>query len=377
MMNNGFRLKQSTKQQILKDFKGKTIIFAAPTNFGFSDVIKVELERLGFHVYDFSHLVTIPFRYKNIWRRLHNCCRKVFYSDYENKQRLLREFRDKNFFDKLDVIPCVDYFFSIRPDFFPLNFVDKARAKAKFSVAYQWDGMQRFPEVLKYVSRFDRFFVFDPEDCSIPNTSLITNFCIGEAEQGDVESDKSTPHSYFVGSYVEERFDEVVALEEALSQVRMENHFYIFSNVKEEIKKIEQHNFRHINTTYSYDRNIEMVKDAFLLVDVHNPVHKGLSFRAFEALNFGKKLITTNASIKEYDFYRPENIFVWGVDDASRLEDFIKAPLVDIEASIKGKYYFENWIKNVLIPKDDSTNRRFGDTEVKEVKARPAKVLAV
>ena len=84
------------------------------------------------------------------------------------------------------------------------------------------------------------------------------------------------------------------------------------------------------------------------MVDFKTPIHNGLSFRAFEALGYQKKLITTNENIKKYDFYHPDNVFVWDGKDKNGLEEFIQRPYFKIDCAIREKYGFKNWIHYVL-----------------------------
>src|SRR3546814_10204048 len=62
----------------------------------------------------------------------------------------------------------------------------------------------------------------------------------------------------------------------------------------------------------SYTDNLLMSYHSKVLIDVHHVEHQGLSFRVFEALSFGKKLITTHQEIRRYDFYHSNNLFIWG-----------------------------------------------------------------
>lgn len=98
-------------------------------------------------------------------------------------------------------------------------------------------------------------------------------------------------------------------------------------------------------TGISFQQNIEYAKQSKVLVDFLENVHKGLSFRTFEALAYRKKLITTNPEIMKYDFYHPNNVFVWNGKDFAGLADFLATPYQEIEESIRRKYSFGNWIR--------------------------------
>ena len=61
-----------------------------------------------------------------------------------------------------------------------------------------------------------------------------------------------------------------------------------------------------------------------------------------------KKIITTNQSIVTYDFYDPNNIFVWQNEDNIPSKDFFTIPYTPIPPFIAKKYSLENWIKKVF-----------------------------
>ena len=98
----------------------------------------------------------------------------------------------------------------------------------------------------------------------------------------------------------------------------------------------------------SFADNLEAAKQAKILIDFKTPVHNGLSFRPFEALGYRKKLITTNAEIKKYDFYHPDNIFVWDGKSLDGLAEFVAKPYRELPPEIYQKYSFGNWLRYIL-----------------------------
>lgn len=82
-----------------------------------------------------------------------------------------------------------------------------------------------------------------------------------------------------------------------------------------------------------------------MIVDINDKkLHTGLSLRFFEAMEFQKKLITTNKEIFDYDFYHPNNIYVYGHSTMS-MEAFLSLPYNEIESEITDKYKLNEWIK--------------------------------
>ncbi|MBE8713676.1 hypothetical protein [Sphingobacterium hungaricum] len=323
-------------------FKGKTILFGAPSSFGFSAVIKEELLNLGFNIVDFS-MIHHEFKYKNIFDRAYNCYRKVVHNDYQYKHHLKAEARHEHLMNYLKQIGQAEYALFIRPDYFPKDFIKAVSKKANSLIAYQWDGLNRFPNVKEYIQYFDSFFVFDAEDLVHENVKPITNFYFENMQNG--ESNKG---AYFLGSYEPERLKQIISLKDCLEDMEYENDFFIQSNSQSAIKKIKKHGLHHIDSDVNYEENIKNTLNSSLLIDIHNPVHHGLSFRIFESIGYNKKIITTNKEVTKYDFYQENNIFVLEEENYGDIKNFIETPYQPIAPSIKQKYCFTNWIKYVL-----------------------------
>ncbi|TCP95020.1 hypothetical protein EDC44_11279 [Cricetibacter osteomyelitidis] len=98
----------------------------------------------------------------------------------------------------------------------------------------------------------------------------------------------------------------------------------------------------------SFEENLQKVKNCKVVADFVNSAHSGLSFRIFDALCFNKKLITTNKTIQNYDFYHPNNIFIWENNNTDELIEFLAKPYVPIDETIKQYYSFTAWIKRIL-----------------------------
>lgn len=82
------------------------------------------------------------------------------------------------------------------------------------------------------------------------------------------------------------------------------------------------------------------------ILEVNQKGQKGYTLRALEALFLEKKLITTNKSIINADFYSPQNIFVVGVDDWRNLSSFVRSPYNKAVSQLKSKYDVNAWFSN-------------------------------
>ena len=85
-----------------------------------------------------------------------------------------------------------------------------------------------------------------------------------------------------------------------------------------------------------------------MILDLVRDNQIGLSFRVFEAMAFQKKLITSNKSIKNYDFYNPKNILI--VDKSNLVFDnsFFETKYEPLPDDIYRKYTLDSWVENIF-----------------------------
>lgn|GEM_PF-2481197 len=95
-----------------------------------------------------------------------------------------------------------------------------------------------------------------------------------------------------------------------------------------------------------YEAYLDHMKRSRCILDFTQGGQRGLTLRPLEAMFFDKKLVTDNADIKNYPFYYPENIFVYGLDDIHNLPDFMNRPYHRISNDIKNMYDVNTWLKN-------------------------------
>ncbi|MFD2598100.1 hypothetical protein ACFSQ3_03965 [Sphingobacterium corticis] len=332
-------------------FDGKKIFLALPKNNGFEEVFRIQLTNLGFDVTICSLDSMSKFKYSSVWQRVYNTFRKICLNDYAHKQELIQKFREKLVLEDLPKLEnSYDYVLFIRPDMFPIELFELLSSRTSSMIGYQWDGFSRYPVDEKRLNYFDRFFVFDPDDMK-PSFLPLTNFYIDPSSADECNGkalNKSFRSAFFIGGYEAERMAKIKQIKDAFNSIGFDDKFLFFSHSKSGRKVIERNGMDVIDKIVNYYDMLPMVWSADVLVDVVSKDHMGLSFRTFEALGYGKKLVTTNAMVKFYDFYRPENIFIWNDGDVDNLAEFLNTPMVLVSKDILRKYEFVNWIKYVL-----------------------------
>lgn len=328
------------------NWSDKKIILIMPPDFGVYQVIEQNLRYMGFEQVT---VISPLFRYKTK-DRIHNFIQKTFLGNKDYKKQLIDNYYTAEVSQTLSSFApkSIDYAIVIRPDKLAQKTVTAIHSVARKVVAYQWDGLARFPKVFKIISQFVRFFVFDLEDYHLykdryPNLLPCTNFYF------DIPEEEVAPNSkevLYVGAYMKDRIQSLIRVVDALSQYDLKLNINLFYGRK--TPPFSHPHLSFFSKGISYAENLKTTKKAAILLDIKTIEHNGLSFRIFEAIKYQKKLITDNNSIKLYDFYHPNNFYVVENDLFEGLADFLESDFVPLSEEIKQKYSFSNWVKYAL-----------------------------
>ncbi|WP_287955744.1 hypothetical protein [Snodgrassella sp.] len=317
-----------------------------------NDIAELIEKNLQFHGYEVLRIDSIlKFKYNSLWERIYHFAHKHITKSNTYKKKL----KAKQSFYKAQQLLAnnhYDYTLVIRPDIYPQNVLTlfKQHTKNKF-IGYQWDGLKRFP-VKNIIHLFDQFYIFDHTDLTNPDyqnyqLNSITNFYFDMIQPHHVKKDKL--QAYYIGDHQVCRVAAIEHCAEKLAENGIDIKFIIPTSKRRDIKcyKSKYITFGKQNRL-SYHENLKNVNSADILVDFVISEHNGLSFRHFEALYYQKKLITTNAHVKYYDFYHPNNIFIWDKKNLDGIQEFLARPFTQINTYIVEKYSFKNWIKSIL-----------------------------
>lgn len=130
-----------------------------------------------------------------------------------------------------------------------------------------------------------------------------------------------------------DRFEELQRLQDTLEEQGLSCRFIIPHTPAEKV---------------DYATYLRLLDRSRCVVDIAQKNQPGLTRRPLEALFYKKKLITNNPDIRQYDFYNPKNIFIFGIDSVKTLTGFIQSPFEEVDEDIRKKYDVNEWIANYL-----------------------------
>lgn len=328
----------SLKPRVLFIYKNKNL----------ADVFATNLRLCGYELHQFYDEV-IPKNEMSKVQRVENIFYRVLLKNVRHIHRIHERNFQKHSAKKLAELKRknrkFDFCFVIRGDLVPEKVLKYARSVSDKMVDYQLDGLSVSSKILDYKYLFDQIYVFDPQDLktySGHGLKFITNCYFGNSEN----SNKIRYDILYIGQYIAQREEDLTRLHNYFGS---KNHTYTsltslygsFQPAPE--TKVLQH-----TEAISYENNLNLVKKSAVVLDFKRDEHSGLSLRFFEAMQFEKKVITNNASIKNYDFYHSDNIFLTDYENFEGLAEWLQKPYVIINEDIKLKYRFDNWIKEIL-----------------------------
>jgi len=330
-----------------EELKGKRVFLLAPKFFGYELEIKKELENLGATVFYFDERPQNDF-FTKVFIRL-------------DIKRLIQKQVDEYFLNiiKSTELQNLDYLFLVNPETIDVKKIDKIKQMHKNIkiFTYMWDSVKNKKKSLSLLNVSDRFFTFDLNDKSIDKKiEFLPLFYIRDYENISDAKNNLTYDVAFIGTVHSDRYKIIKQVEEQLKHHNLKtfSYFYSPSKILFLFQKLFKKDFRTIRwsdvsfQSLSKKDVVEIIKQSKAVVDIQHPLQSGLTMRTMEILGAKRKLLTTNQSIENYDFFDKNNIYIL---DRNRLNinvDFFNLPYQKVSKDIYEKYSLHSWIKIIF-----------------------------
>lgn len=322
--------------------QGKKVLYVAPRFFGYEKVIEDELTRRGAEV-DF--ILDRPFD-----TPLMKAITKI-------RREWVIGFADRYYSAVLNKLGNKEYdlVFVVSGQTLSARTLARWRATipaAKF-VLYMWDSFANRKRAVDNLKFFDNCFSFDRSD----SENYALNFRPLFFSPGFEAVQRSEPKFdiSFVGTAHTDRYAVVNAVRRNLDG-KVKSFWYLFLQAKWVfwIYKLSNPAFRKAQALdfkflpLSKDAVQEIFFSSRAVLDVEHPKQTGLTMRTLETLGAKKKLITTNAGVRAYNFFSPENICVIDRESPEIPAAFLYERYVDIAPEIYQQYRLEGWMDEIL-----------------------------
>lgn len=326
----------------------KKVLLIMPNFFEYPHVICEEIKSLGYEVDFFDDRPSTSPLVKATIRINKNLIKRYI-------KRYFQSILEKTSKKKYDVV----FLISGQSLSFSEDMMEELKKSQPHSkrVLYQWDSLKNFPYIEKMHKYFDKCYSFDKSDCdNLPYLKFLPLFYSKEYENISNLNKKNFEYDFcFVGTAHPKKYKFIKIMSKQLKLVYPKQFIYFYfpsrivyfyrKIINKEFRKakINEFNFVPLNSK----KMVQIYTNTRCVLDSPQDGQLGLTIRVIEALGAKKKLITTNEDVLNYDFYKPENIYVY--NDKINLENtFFKNDYLDIDEKIYEKYSLKNWLKEIF-----------------------------
>lgn len=332
-----------------RSIAGKRVLFFAPKFFGYEKKMADVMEHLGADV-DFFDERSVRRSYEKAALKIAPWIFLIQSSGYY--RRIVDRIKDQNY----------DYIFVVKGEMIPsatLRRLRKMYPEAVFCL-YLYDSVRNVPGIKRKFKYFDRILSFDRKDTlRYEGMKFRPLFFSDEFRNTDEKSGtdgKNRDDVFFLGTIHSDRLSVLLRMKAycARNNLSFRSFCYLPSRYAYYFYKVFNRSFRGAEKSDFTFKKLESgqvaeaVRRSRAVLDVQHPRQTGLTMRTIEMLGMEKKLITTNADIVHYDFYRPENIAIIDREKISIAPDFFSTPFTPLDRETFESYSLREWVLDIL-----------------------------
>lgn len=305
--------------------------------FDFDVHIINELKKKNIEAYHID-ISNYYYEYKSLGEKIKNVFSKLFLGKNIKKVKT-----EEFIISELQKLGKQDKILSIRPDRISIKTHFIIKNFCTNYIAYFYDSSNRFSIDKLLNGIFDTIYTFDIDDSKKYNLKPITNYIY--LEKKELHLNKNYKNDLFNISSVDERLVLLNKIANKCEQLKINFKFIIVGNKKP--KETNKHIVFSKKNKFIDEVIIEL-DNSKIFLDLIRKNQSGLSFRIFEALAYQKKIITSNKSVMEYDFYNPNNILVIDDENLEISISFFQTSYEPLSDEVYQKYTIENWVSTVF-----------------------------
>lgn len=322
----------------------KSVLIFCPTFFGYEHRVENAFRDAGFDVSLYDERPNNRFICKTALR-----LKLGFYKPVVTKyvKGIIEENKDKKF----------DYVVVVKSEAITeieVALLRKAYPEAKF-ILYFWDSVANVPDGEKKMSLYDRVVSFDPNDAKKYNLPFLSVPYGKEYVRGESD-DVFEYDAAFIGTAHSVRPRVVKQIKEQCEQMGKScfTYFYSphilvfllnkFTNKDYKYISLKEINFKPLST----EQVCEIYAKSRCVLDIEHPKQNGTTTRPVEMLPMRKKIITTNAYVKNFSFYNENNFLVINRDKPVIAESFFDSDYINVSDDIINEYSPGSFVEKLL-----------------------------
>ena len=333
-------------------FKDKKILFLSVQTFNYEKAIAYKLRSFGAKVDYYDERPANTILVKGIIRFKRSLYQKKINSYYN---KILKKTTDIKY----------DYLFVIKGEVVPNFFLEELKKRIPYCqfIFYTWDSFDNNPNAISILHFFDKKFTFDSNDAINYKLNFRPLFFIDEYKKIRKEDAISNIYSVlFLGTAHTDRYKISNKVMNWCTEKGLTSYAYYFmqSRLVFLFKSLFDSSFKGFEykkmnfSTLTINQIIDLYDKSFVILDINHPGQRGLTMRTFETMGAEKKIITTNAEIKKYLFYNPNNIFIIDRNNIVLETSFFETNYEPLSEELYKRASIEGWLNCIFLEKESS-----------------------
>ena len=320
----------------------KEVLLIAPAFFGYELEIQAELERRGAIV---SRLLDRPFERASMIAMARFGRRWIMPAADRYYRRELSRLGDRNY--SLAII-ISGQTVSERT----ISRIARDNPSVRM-ILYMWDSLKNRPAAAGNFPLFDRVLTFDRDDAQRFDIQFRPLFYGAGFEAAETTKDRLD--FSFIGTAHTDRYRVVSMIaQQAPPTAKSVIYYFLHAPWVFFAQKVINPAFREAKLSdFSFaslpKREVwETFRRSNVIIDVEHPKQRGLTMRTIETFGAGKKLITTNADVRQYDLFDPSNMLVIDRTNPKVPVEFFETPPAPTDPTLRYKYSIRGWLDDIL-----------------------------
>ena len=303
------------------DFKGKTVMVFSPygATKHYGQAIIAELRQRGAVVYDYDERPSQKQLMKIIIRLFKKKIPAIF-------DKYIGRIIKKHEGEKIDfILICRGEAFTP----YTIKHLRESFPGVKV-ILYLWDVMHECA-MSDVIPACDKAMSFDPEDAKKNGLGFRPTFYVNDYLK--VKEIGGNAHDLcFVGTLYAPRHLLIKRLMKTFAEQGLDFFTYLYvpgilMYIKESIVNFPFMSIRKVQfKPLTIPDTIQMLNNCKCILDLNPPYQTSLSTRAHEAMAARRKYVTTNAAIKDYEYYNPNNILIIDINNPVIPKEFLNSP---------------------------------------------------
>ncbi len=327
---------------MLQSLSNKNVLVILPFYFGYQNTIKNCLELNGAKVWLIDEDVNeFSFFHRTISVYFKCLYQKILRNYYQSKFSSLPEQFDYVLIIKGSTLTSIE-----------IDYLKSKYKNAQF-IMYQWDSVSNYSHAVDVASWCNKCLTFDPVDAEkygwVYRPLFYNPAVVKKVENRDIDV-----------AYICSLHSDRVKLYQCISKEVETKHLvffdYLFSNRwsfyrQKYLKKNESFNIESRKVKFKslpIEKTFDIYNRSKILVDFKFNQQNGLTMRSIESIGHKCKLITNNKLIEKEDFYDPNNIYIYDIDNFEIPLDFLNSEYEELPQYIYDKYSINGWVKDIF-----------------------------